>query len=223
MVPIEDAVDFHPGVERAARPPLWPCIPGRISRMGGETEFGTKVSGIGRRNMVQWGFAGQAAMGHVNSALDTINTGHRGMPNAGRSGFTAVTLSFVGDGTQHEGGRRGRRNHGARHRPDCGNGGSRRGPCRPRPSRLGPGCGQPDAHSQSPCRKGAPAAGEPDRFSQGSNGIEVQSCASCGLAIEAVVEKEEVKQGVFSALSVVAPVPSWRATSSLSITVLRLA
>ena len=55
--------------------------------------------------------------------------------------------------------------------------------------------------------KGRLAAGEPDRIlSRIETASEVQSCASCGLAIEAVVEKEEVKQGVFSALeAVVAP------------------
>ena len=72
--------------------------------------------------------------------------------------------------------------------------------------------------------KGRLAAGEPDRIlSRIETASEVQSCASCGLAIEAVIEKEEVKQGVFSALEAVVAPDSVLASNTSSLSITRLA
>ena len=72
--------------------------------------------------------------------------------------------------------------------------------------------------------KGRLAAGEPDRIlARIETASEVQACASCGLAIEAIVEKEEVKQGVFSALEAVVAPDAVLASNTSSLSITRLA
>ena len=72
--------------------------------------------------------------------------------------------------------------------------------------------------------KGRLAPGESDDIlSRIRTSSELTACAPCGLVIEAIVEKEDVKQTVFASLESIVGEPTNLATNTSSLSVTRLA